>query len=79
MRALYGGLEEKAKERLLGALFLPPCRKTTALLSTLIRTCPEYKIVKAADKLSAYLKCIEETKSGNTEFRARHGRKTGRA
>ena len=28
----------------------------------------EYKIVKAADKLSAYIKCIEELKYGNTEF-----------
>ncbi len=27
-----------------------------------------YAIVKAADKLSAYIKCIEEQKAGNTEF-----------
>ena len=27
------------------------------------------KLVKAADKLSAYINCIEEEKSGNTEFR----------
>ncbi len=26
------------------------------------------RIVKAADKLSAYIKCIEEQKAGNTEF-----------
>ena len=26
------------------------------------------KVVKAADKLSAYLKCLEEQKAGNTEF-----------
>ena len=26
-------------------------------------------IVKAADKLSAYIKCVEELKTGNTEFR----------
>ena len=25
-------------------------------------------IVKAADKLSAYIKCMEEQKAGNTEF-----------
>ena len=25
-------------------------------------------IVKAADRLSAYIKCMEELKSGNTEF-----------
>lgn len=28
------------------------------------------KYVKAADKLSAYIKCIEEEKSGNTEFQS---------
>ena len=28
----------------------------------------EHKLVKAADKLSAYVKCIDELKSGNREF-----------
>jgi 5'-deoxynucleotidase len=28
----------------------------------------EYKLVKAADKLCAYIKCIEEMTSGNREF-----------
>ena len=27
-----------------------------------------YPIVKAADKLSAYIKCVEEVKAGNREF-----------
>ena len=27
------------------------------------------KLVKAADKLSAYIKCVEEVKAGNSEFR----------
>ena len=27
------------------------------------------RLVKAADKISAYIKCIEEEKSGNTEFK----------
>ena len=27
-----------------------------------------HKVVKAADKLSAYIKCVEEQKAGNTEF-----------
>ena len=32
--------------------------------------CPEneHELVKAADKLSAYIKCIEERKAGNVEF-----------
>ena len=28
----------------------------------------EYKIVKAADRLAAYVKCLEEHRCGNTEF-----------
>lgn len=28
----------------------------------------EYKIVKAADRLAAYIKCLEEHRCGNTEF-----------
>ena len=27
------------------------------------------QVVKAADKLSAYIKCVEELKAGNNEFR----------
>lgn len=68
LRALYGGLESSAKERLLSTL--PEELKTS--YSAFIAPdagSVEYKLVKAADKLSAYLKCIEETKSGNSEFR----------
>ena len=32
------------------------------------KSCTEYKFMKAADKLSAYLKCLEELRSGNNEF-----------
>jgi len=28
----------------------------------------EYRLVKAADKLSALIKCVEERKAGNSEF-----------
>ena len=30
----------------------------------------EHRLVKAADKLTAYIKCIEEEKCGNSEFRS---------
>ena len=30
--------------------------------------CPEWPLVRAADKLCAYIKCLEETKAGNNEF-----------
>lgn len=29
----------------------------------------EYKLVKYADRISAYLKCVEEVKAGNAEFK----------
>ena len=68
LRALYGGLESSAKERLLSTL--PEELKTSYSAFIAPDTgSVEYKLVKAADKLSAYLKCIEETKSGNSEFR----------
>ena len=31
-------------------------------------TSVEYKLVKAADRLAAYVKCLEELRSGNSEF-----------
>ena len=33
------------------------------------RTPKRRQLVKAADKLSAYIKCVEELKAGNNEFR----------
>ena len=38
------------------------------LLSTDSHASEEYRLVKAADKLSALIKCVEERKAGNTEF-----------
>ena len=32
-------------------------------------SCYEYLLVKSADKLSAYIKCLEELKAGNSEFK----------
>ena len=68
LRALYGGLESSAKERLLSTLPEELKISYSAFIAPDTASI-EYKLVKAADKLSAYLKCIEETKSGNSEFR----------
>ena len=56
------------------------CDKLTAMLPQdlqpvygRILRCPDEeirKLVKAADKLSAHIKCLEELKAGNLEFRA---------
>lgn len=63
----YRDLEKHARERLLHMLpddMLPD-------FSTYItpdENTYEWKLVKAADRISAYLKCIEEEKMGNRDF-----------
>ena len=75
MRNLYGGFEKKAKQRLLATLPQEMKKSYSDFVDPDTDSC-EYKIVKAADKISAYLKCLEETKSGNSEFRrAMEGKK----
>lgn len=67
IRAAFGAVESVSQQRLLSALpedlrddFRPLLAETddAQLLA----------LVKAADKLSALVKCIEERKAGNTEF-----------
>ncbi len=68
MRALYAGLEQSAKNRLLATL-PENLRAAYTPLVDADETTLAWQLVKAADRLSAYLKCLEETKSGNDEFR----------
>jgi len=35
-------------------------------------TSPEWPLVKAADTISAYMKCVKELKAGNDEFKEAH-------
>ena len=60
-------MEEVADQKLLG--MLPPELRT--VYEDLLRPAdPEVEeLVKAADKLSAHIKCLEELKAGNEEFR----------
>ena len=63
----YKALEQIATEKLIN--MIPP--ELQSEYSQIIEpdtTTIEYKLMKAADKLSAYIKCIEELKSGNKEF-----------
>ena len=67
INSAYKDLEALACEKLLSSL---PQELKPAYEKAL---CPdesseEYKLVKHADKLSAYVKCIIELKSGNKEF-----------
>ena len=64
--ASYKQVELVAARRLLD--MLPP-ELAKSYEPLILESDPEVKpIVKAADKLSAYIKCIEEQKAGNTEF-----------
>ena len=71
IREAYHTVEEKAARRLLSGL---PEDLRPAYESILLER-PEsdedrylLRLVKAADKMSALIKCIEEEKAGNTEF-----------
>jgi len=62
----YKQVERIAGERLLELL---PSELKASYEHLVLEDEPEVMpIVKAADKLSAYIKCIEEQKAGNTEF-----------
>ncbi len=65
----YSGIEQVARERLFN--MLPP-ELQPDYADVILEKSPDdadhWKVVKAADKLCAYLKCLEELKAGNREF-----------
>ena len=68
IKTAYKDLEKGACEKLLG--MLPEELKEDYEKYILPdEECYEYKLVKYADRISAYLKCVEEVKSGNSEFK----------
>ena len=71
-RKAYRELEVMASSRL--SDLLPPELQPyyADLLSAEPTQSIESMLVKAADKLAAYLKCLDEVKSGNREFQSAH-------
>ncbi len=66
LRSAYKRVERLSGERLLGML---PEKLRPHYAPYILEDDPELEpIVKGADKLSAYIKCVEELKAGNTEF-----------
>lgn len=68
---VFKGIEKDAAEKLVGTLPAELKGEYTDLLSPDISdpiVAETMKIVKAADKISALVKCIEEGKAGNSEF-----------
>ncbi len=67
IRTAYQAVEAVAQQRLLE--MLP--EEFQGIYGPILREEGETaQLVKAADKLSAYIKCVEELKAGNLEFRA---------
>lgn len=63
----YKAVESVAEQKLLSML---PEDLRSDFDAVITISDPEiHALVKAADKLSAYLKCVEELKAGNTEFK----------
>lgn len=63
----YKELEKNACEKMVGML---PNEMQTGIAPYVLadENSQEYRLVKAADRLAAYIKCAEELRSGNTEF-----------
>jgi len=67
IRSAYKDVEAVAEAKLLAML---PEELRRAYAPVLTEVDPEiHRLVKAADKLSAHIKCVEELKAGNAEFR----------
>ena len=67
IQSAYKDVEAVAERKLLAML---PEELRGAYAPVLTDVDPEVeRLVKAADKLSAYIKCVEELKAGNAEFR----------
>ena len=68
IKSAYKDLEKNACERLMN--MLPENLKDEYSLFIMPdEDSEEYKVVKCADRLAAYLKCVEEIKAGNSEFK----------
>ena len=63
----YKDLEKAACEKMTGML-PEKMRESIAPYVLAHEESVDYKLVKAADRLSAYIKCLEELRSGNGEF-----------
>jgi 5'-deoxynucleotidase len=68
IEASYRRIETVARDRLLGMVPEALRDAYAALLRSESASAVEQDLVKAADKLCAYMKCLEEVTAGNREF-----------
>jgi len=67
IKASFRAVERVAADKLIS--LLPEKLKETYRPVLYSEDAEIHRIVKAADKLSAYIKCVEELKAGNNEFK----------
>lgn len=67
IRRSYKEIEHTANERLIAKL-PEEFREDYRAIIEIDADSVEHKLIKAADKISAYVKCVEELQSGNREF-----------
>ncbi len=70
LRTAYKAVEAESAHAMAGLLPEAISAETELYLTGAILTDAERKLLKAADRLSALIKCIEECQSGNREFEA---------
>lgn len=68
IKTAYGSIEAAARERLFGMIPDPLKPDYEALFRPQKADRVHQELVKAADKLCAYIKCLEELNAGNPEF-----------
>ncbi len=68
IRNTYKAIERRASETLLGMLPEKMQDSYREIFEKQEEDSYLWKLVKAADKLSAYIKCVEEEQTGNLEF-----------
>ncbi len=70
LRDAYKAIEQESARSM--AAMLPPEleEEVVPFITGELLTGPERRLLKAADRLSALIKCLEETRSGNHEFDA---------
>lgn len=68
IKKAYKDVEHSASQRLLNLLPADFYEEFESILIPKEKESEIWKTIKAADKISAYIKCVEEEKSGNKEF-----------
>ena len=68
IKRAHRAIEDIANERLQSMLPADLATSFTPLFFPVEADAAEWAIVKAADKLTAYLKCLEELRAGNDDF-----------